>query len=101
MARQINKQQNTLEFAVDNVREFDDGNISFSLTVGRITIYGCRIYTGKDGEFISWPSRCVKAKKRGEKDRYFNHARVNDLTDEEQTAIINTVYALLEDDQKD
>lgn len=100
MARNM-KQQNTLEFSIDNVREFDDGNIAFSLTIGRITIYGCRIYTGKDDEFISWPSRCVKANKRGEKDRYFNHARVNDLTNAEQAAIINTVYALLEDDQKD
>ena len=100
MARNM-KQQNTLEFSVDHVREFDDGNIAFSLTIGRITIYGCRIITGKDGEFISFPSRCVKAKNRREKDRYFNHARVNDLTDAEQTEIINTVYALLEDDQKD
>ena len=100
MARNM-KQKNTLEFSVDNVREFDDGNIAFSLTIGRITIYGCRIYAGKEGEFISWPSRCVKAQKLGEKDQYFNHARVNDLTDEEQAEIINTVYALLDDDQKD
>lgn len=102
MARENRKQQNNgLEFKCTNIREFEDGNISFTLTIGRISIYGCRIFTGKNGEFISWPSRCVKATKKGEKDRYFNHARVNDLTDAEQTEIINTVYALLDEDEKD
>lgn len=87
-----------LEFVIENVREFEDGNVSFNIQLGRCMIYGCRIITGRKGEFISFPQRCVPALKKGEKDRYYSHARILDLTEEEQAEIINAVYEKLNDD---
>ena len=95
--RNIRKQSGPLEFTIDHVREFEDGNIAFDLQLGRCMIYGCRIIVTQDkGEFISFPSRCVKATKKGEKDRWYSYARIIDLTDDEAGEIMNAVYEKLE-----
>lgn len=94
--RNIRKQQSDLEFTLDHVREFEDGNISFSITIGRVTIYNCRIFKGPKGEFVGFPARMVPAKKHGETARYYNHARINDLTEEENAEILNAVYDKLD-----
>ena len=94
------QQKNTgdFNFVIDHVREFDDGNVAFNIQLGRCMIYGCRIVSGKKGEFISFPQRCVPAKKKGEADRYYSNARIIDLTEEEQAEIINAVYEKLDSD---
>ena len=66
------------KLSVERVHQFDDGSITFNLTVdGFVNIYGCRIYDGKEGKpFISFPSR------KGNDGKYWNHAYIK-LTDEE------------------
>lgn len=85
-----------LDFEILGAREFEDGNVSFTLKLGRVAIYNVRVFTGKNGEFLSFPSRCVPAKKRGEKSKWYAHAQILDLTEEESAEIINAVYEHVE-----
>lgn len=47
------------KFDVEHVHQFEDGTITFNMMVDDfVTVYGCRIYDGKDGKpFISFPAR--------------------------------------------
>lgn len=67
------------KFAVDRVHQFDDGSITFNMTVdGFVQVYGCRIYDGKDGKpFISFPAR------KGNDGKFWNHVYMK--LSEEQT----------------
>lgn len=92
MARTNNrKQENNIEFAVKNCREFADGGISFALVLmdGKITLYGCRVINGREGEYIAFPAR------KGKDEKWYNHFFVN-LTKEETAEIINVVYETLD-----
>ena len=57
------------KFIVDRVHQFNDGSITFNMTIdGFITVYGCRIYDGQDCKpFVTFPSRKDKDGK------YWNH----------------------------
>lgn len=83
------QQASNFEFTVKNCREFPDGGTTFALIVGRVTIYGCRIIDGKDGEFISFPAR------KGKDGKYYNHAYCA-LSPEETAEVINAVYEALD-----
>lgn len=78
------------KLTVERVHQFDDGSITFNLMVdGFVTIYGCRIYDGKDGKpFISFPAR------KGNDGKYWNHAYMK-LTDEQTEAVAKQVEELL------
>ena len=67
------------KFVVDRVHQFDDGSITFNMTVdGYVQVYGCRIYDGKDGKpFISFPAR------KGNDGKFWNHVYMK--LSEEQT----------------
>ena len=67
---------------VTRAHQFEDGNISFDLLVNGVSIYGCKIASGKNGQFVSFPSRKAKDGK------YYSYARV-DLTKEETQDIIS------------
>lgn len=57
--------------AVRFVRQFDDGNVSFSLLVNGVWISNMAIINSdkaKDGWFISFPSR------KGQDGKYYNYA---------------------------
>lgn len=75
-------------FTVDRVHQFEDGTVTFNMTVDRyVQIYGCRIYDGKDDKpFISFPSR------KGKDDKYWNHVYCR-LSDEAVEDIAAQVYA--------
>ena len=88
-SRQQKQQVSNFEFTVKNCREFPDGGTTFALIVGRVTIYGCRIIDGKDGEFISFPAR------KGKDGKYYNHAYCA-LSPEETAEVINAVYEALD-----
>ena len=88
-SRQQKQQASNFEFTVKNCREFPDGGTTFALIVGRVTIYGCRIIDGKDGEFISFPAR------KGKDGKYYNHAYCA-LSPEETAEVINAVYEALD-----
>lgn len=44
-------------FKIIRTHIFDNGGVSFDLTVNGVTIYGCRVVESKDGDFISLPQR--------------------------------------------
>lgn len=70
-------------FKVANVVEASTGTVFFNLTINEVTIYGCRVVEGKNGDFISFPQKKVGVK-------YWNIAYVK-LTDDESKAIIAEV----------
>ena len=74
-------------FSVDSVRETEYG-VFFNLVLfDAVVIFGCRVVDGKNGAFISLPSR-----KAG--DRYYNHVGVK-LSDELTQVILDTVEGML------
>ena len=72
--------------SVERVHQFDDGSITFNMQVdGFVTIYGCRIYDGKDGKpFIAFPSR------KGSDGKYWNHVFIK-LSDDQAEDIARQV----------
>lgn len=58
------------KFVVEHVHQFEDGTITFNLTVDEfVSIYNCRIYDGKDGKpFVSFPAR------KGNDGKFWNYA---------------------------
>lgn len=74
---------NDCVFRVDSVRETEYG-VYFNLVLfDAVIIFGCRIVEGKNGAFISMPSR-----KSG--DRYYSHVGIK-LTEELTQEILNAV----------
>ena len=71
-------------FKVANVFVASTGTVFFNLTINEVTIYGCRVVEGKNGDFISFPQ------KKGNDGKYWNIAYVK-LTDDEFKAIIAEV----------
>lgn len=74
-------------FAVDRVNNYSDELTFFTLVVkselGNIYINGCKVVSGKKGDFIAFPARENEGK-------YYNHVFMN-LTDDQTEAIINAV----------
>lgn len=60
----INDQEKLI--VVKRANQFDDGKIVFDMIVNDVTIYGCRLLEGKNGMFVSFPSR------KGKDDKYYN-----------------------------
>lgn len=44
-------------FSINRVHQFNNGGVTFDMTVNSITIYGCRVVETKDGDFIGLPQR--------------------------------------------
>lgn len=78
---------NPVTLSVSHVKAWDSG-VTFTLVVDRVSIYGCRIVSGKNGDFISFPSR------KGSDGKYYNHAYI-DLTDREITVVFELVRRAL------
>lgn len=81
------KEVETLEvtdWEVLQARETKNGFVFFNLKLNGITIYGCKVIEGKDGDFISFPSY------KGTDDRYYSHvyARLDDMLVQEIIAEI-------------
>ena len=72
---------------VTRAHQFEDGNVTFDMVVNGVTIYGCKIATGKNGDFVSFPSRKAKDGK------YYSHARV-ELSEDETKDIISQIEKL-------
>ena len=71
-------------FDVANVRVIGGKNgdvVFFTLTLNEVTIYNCRVSTGRNGDFISWPQ--VK----GTNDKYYNQVYAR-LSNEDQEKIL-------------
>lgn len=76
------------EYAVRRAVQFDDSDVLFDLTIDDLTIYGCRVVEGKNGDFISLPSR------KGKDGKYWGIV-YKKFTDEETNAILDMVSAAL------
>lgn len=52
---------------IQNVRQWDDGGITFTAIVNGVWIYGLRVIETKEDWFVSFPSR------KGSDDKYYKH----------------------------
>lgn len=62
--------------------------VFFDMEVNGVTIYGCKVIEGKNGDFISFPSH------KGKDGKYYNHAWVK-LSDDDSAAIVKQVEEML------
>ena len=62
--------------------------VFFDVEINGVTIYGCKVVEGKNGDFISFPSH------KGKDGKYYNHAYIK-LTDEQSKDIISQVENML------
>lgn len=75
--RSENKEEKVEVFKVKVLRanEFTDKNGNdttfFDMEVNGVKIFGCRFMTGKNGDFVSFPSQ------KGKDGKYYNHAWVD------------------------
>lgn len=76
------------EYAVRRAVQFDDSGVLFDLTIDDLTIYGCRVVEGKNGDFIGLPSR------KDNDGKYWGIVYKR-FTDEETSAILDMVSAAL------
>lgn len=53
---------------VSRVKLWENGGVTFDLTVNGVKIYGCRVVEGKNCDFIGFPSR------KGSDGKYYSHA---------------------------
>lgn len=72
------------DWEVLQARETKNSFVFFNLKLNGITIYGCKVIEGKDGDFISFPSY------KGTDDRYYSHvyARLDEMLVQEIIAEI-------------
>lgn len=77
-------------FAVANIRNYEEKNVCFfnlyvRSSIGNVAIYGCKIVSGANGDFIAFPSQ------KSSDDRYYDVASVRFNTKEISDKIIEEV----------
>lgn len=78
------------EWSIRRAHQFDNGNISFDLQLGAITLYRLIVVKAKDDhEFISFPQYQSNGK-------WYNYYYIP-FTDKDQDAIIDAVYDSIDD----
>ena len=83
--KENSKQESILkDYSVDHGRRHTKEKVRFALTVNGVTVYGCNVVEGKNGDFISFPSY------KGNDGKYYNHAYIP-LTAEDQEHILLSV----------
>ena len=81
--------ENKLTFKVTRAKEFKKV-VYFDLLINEaVSIYGCKVIDGKNGDFVVFPNY------KATNDKYYNHAYVK-LSDEETYKIIKQVEDLLD-----
>lgn len=65
-----------------------DDLVFFDVEINGVTIYGCKVVEGKNGDFISFPSH------KGKDGKYYNHAYIK-LSDDQAKDIISQVENML------
>lgn len=83
------KKETGRTFKVKRAHEFNNGNISFDFECEGFSFYRATVVKGKNGDFVSLPSYESNGK-------YYKYYFVG-LTDDEQNALIDKVYACLDD----
>ena len=77
----------TIDAKVTRANQVNDA-VFFDMEVNGVTIYGCKVIEGKNGDFVSFPSH------KGKDGKYYNHAWVK-LSDEDTAAIVKQVEEML------
>ena len=62
--------------------------VFFDVEINGVTIYGCKVVEGKNGDFVSFPSH------KGKDGKYYNHAWIK-LDDDSTAAIVKQVEEML------
>lgn len=62
--------------------------VYFDVVINGVTIYGCKVVEGKNGDFVSFPSH------KGKDDKYYNHAYIK-LSEEQTADIVSQVEKML------
>lgn len=75
---------------VNYVRARNGGVVFFDLEINGVTIYGCKVATGRGGDFISFPSRL------GSDGKYYNIAYIP-FSPEDQEVILETIQRMLDE----
>lgn len=81
------------DMSVTRAKQLKDGTVFFDCTVNDVKIYGAKVVDGKNGQFVSWPS------KKGTDGEYYSVAYVYISPDDQET-LLDLVDKCLED-QKD
>lgn len=69
------EEMNMAQISITRINRQDKGNLKAFCNVdinGKIEIYGVRLLDGKNGLFLSMPSR------KGQDDKYYDHVRIKD-----------------------
>lgn len=74
----------SLSFRVKRTKCWDNGGVTADIEFNGVTIYGCRVVEGANGDFISFPSR------KGNDGKYYSYAYIH-LDDTEMAAIIEEI----------
>lgn len=80
--------ESTLEIKVTRAKQFKDGGTVFDMVVNGVSIYGCRVVEGKNGDFISFPAY------KGSDGKYYSHAYVK-LSDVDTDLIVKQVEDMI------
>lgn len=75
------------EIKVNRAHQFEDGSVAIDLDVNGVSIYNAVLREGKNGMFVSWPSR------KGKDDKYYSHVFVK-LSEADIKSIIEQVEEL-------
>lgn len=79
---------NNHEIEVTRAHQFKDGSIVFDMKIGGdITIFGNRLVDGKNGTFVSFPSR------KGNDGNYYSHVFVR-LSEDDVASIVAQIEKL-------
>ena len=81
------KEAKAKEIKVTRGHQFDDGTIAIDLEINGVSIYNAILREGKNGTFISFPSR------KGKDGKYYSHVYVS-LSKEEIQSIVEQVEEL-------
>ena len=73
---------------VKRVKQFDNGGVICDLVINGVSVYGCRVVEGRNGDFIGFPQY------KGSDGNYYSHAYYR-FTDNEQAAVIKTIEGML------
>lgn len=80
--------ESTVQAQVTRAKQFDDGGVMFDMVVNGVSIYGCRVVEGKNGDFVSFPSYKAKDGK------YYSHAYIK-LSDADTKNIVSQVEDMI------
>lgn len=84
--KEVNEAVN-VEAKVTRANQVND-TVFFDMVVNDVTIYGCKVVEGKNGDFISFPSH------KGKDGKYYNHVYIK-LDDKTTSDIVSQVEEML------